>query len=265
MASLVTEKRRGRPAGKKGRCSICWYHGIINEDHNARTCSMAKKAQLKTEEEEDRKKPAPVTPPRDNTPHFDEQYSVAPTPSRSPSYLRRSRRFQEQTINASPSVTQRDQLLASFSKMSIKQNQNNEDNNLWKSYGTCSLCLEEMFQGTISTLLCGHNFHTDCIPDLIERGDDKCPECRNQQAISGLLRPEPPKDKMRDLKAQNYQHLREIVMLKKEVDKLKTSVCKWFKEKEMWEQEARSLWKEFVTEEKASSDFIWRARSKKYI
>ena len=74
-----------------------------------------------------------------------------------------------------------------------------------------------------------------------------------------------PRDKMRDLKAQNYQHLREIVMLKKEVDKLKTTVYKWFAEKEMWEQEARSLWEEFVTEEKASSDFIWRARSKRYL
>ena len=139
MASLTT--RRGRPAGKKGRCSTCWSHGILNEDHNARTCSLKKKAEPKKEEEAEGVVPTTSvsTPPRDTTPHYDERYSAAPTPSRTPSYLRRSGRIDASAENASPSETQRDQLLASFGKMSIKQNQNNEGSNLWKSYGTCSL------------------------------------------------------------------------------------------------------------------------------
>ena len=77
---------------------------------------------------------------------------------------------------------------------------------------------------------------------MIERGDDKCPECRTEQAISGLMRPEPPKDKMRDLKIENNRYLQEIVMLKRRLREKE-------KEKDYWENEARGLWEEFVTDE----------------
>ena len=122
MVSLVSQR------GRAGRESIYHYFNIMSSDHNERTFpTWSKHAEKKKKKRIvwSKNKPAPVTPPRDNTPHFDEQYREAPTPSSSPSYLRRSRRFREQRQNASPSETQRDQLLASFSKMSIKQNQNN--------------------------------------------------------------------------------------------------------------------------------------------
>ena len=118
-----------------------------------------------------------------------------------------------------------------------------------------------MYKGEISTLACSHNLHSWCAEKLLRSGADKCPECRRPGAFTTLLRPEPPKDKLKDLKIQNNRYLQEIVMLKRQLKKLE----KVEEDKEIWEREARSLWNEFVTDEKASSDFIWRARSKKYI
>lgn len=257
MSSLVTEKRKGRKKGSKGKCSYCWnvMGGVLDMDHNIRTCPRRKKHEAE-QEEMNRKKA-----PRDTTPHYDEDYSNAPTPSRSNRFsLRRSPRIVAEASNAPPSQTRVEKVLASLSKMSIKQSQNN-DNDIWKSYGTCSLCLEPMFRGSISTLLCGHNLHTNCIPDLIERGDDKCPECREEEAVTGLIRAEPPKDELQVLKSDNAQHQQKIYMLKKQLEKAE----KQLEKAKVWERDARFLWREFVTPEIASSNFIWRNMSKRYL
>ena len=118
-----------------------------------------------------------------------------------------------------------------------------------------------MFRGSISTLLCGHNLHTNCIPDLIERGDDKCPECREEEAVTGLIRAEPPKDELRGLKSDNALHQQKIYMLKKQLEKAE----KQLEKAKVWERDARFLWGEFVTPEIASSNFIWRNMSKRYL
>ena len=45
---------------------------------------------------------------------------------------------------------------------------------------TCSICLATMKNKTIKTLSCGHNFHYDCILQLVMRKNFfiKCPLCR---------------------------------------------------------------------------------------
>jgi hypothetical protein len=161
-------------------------------------------------------------------------------------------------VNAPPSETTKEKLLTSFSKLSIKQSQNNESNDIWKSYGTCPLCLDPMFQGSISTLLCGHNLHTNCISDLIERGDDKCPQCRKGEAVTGLLREEPAKDELQELKSDKAYYEQQYYKLKEELKKEK-------KERQTFENDARFFWRELVTPEIASSNFIWRNKSERYI
>ncbi len=237
MASLVVvQKRRGRPKGTRGKCSIC---GSI--DHNKRTCSMRKKAKPKKKEEsEDSKIPAPVTPPRDNTPHYDEQYSIAPTPSRSPTYRRMSGRLQEQRINASPSRSDDDKLSACFNKKCNIWEDNKKPSG--KSYGDCSICQYPMYKNDIFALACGHIFHKKCAPKIKEQYGEKCPKCRRTGAFTTLLRQEPPKDKMRDLKIENNRYLQQIVLLKRRLREKE-------KEKDYWENEARQLWDEFVTDE----------------
>ena len=103
---------------------------------------------------------------------------------------------------------------------------------------------------------CGHKLHTRCAEKLCRRGDNQCPECLF--VFTMLLRPESPKDKLKDLKIQNSQYLQEIVTLKRQLKKEK-------EEKKMWEQEARSLWGEFVTKEMIKSNFFFNGRLKKYI
>ena len=57
-------------------------------------------------EDINKKKAAVSTPPRDTTPHYDEHYSNAPTPSRSNRFsLRRSPRIVAEASNAPPSQT----------------------------------------------------------------------------------------------------------------------------------------------------------------
>lgn len=257
MSSLVTEKRRGRKKGSKGKCSYCWnvMEGVLDTDHNIRTCPRRKKHEAE-QEEMNRKKAAVSTPPRDTTPHYDESFSNAPTPSRSNRFsLRRSPRLVEEASNAQPSKTEEEKLNAFFKKAC----------NIWedkkpssKSYGDCLICLSQMYEGDIMVLGCGHKLHTQCAEKLYRRGDNKCPECRLPGVFTMLTRPEPPKDTLRDLEIENSRYLQEVVSLKRQ---LKRTI----KDKEMWERDARSLWSEFVTEEMLERNFIWRNMSKRYI
>ena len=117
MSSLVTEKRKGRKKGSKGKCSYCWnvMGGVLDMDHNIRTCPRRKKHAAE-QEETNRKKAAASTPPRDTTPHYDEMYSNAPTPSRNLYRLRRSPRIVAEALNASPTQTEEEKLNAFFRK-----------------------------------------------------------------------------------------------------------------------------------------------------
>lgn len=254
MASLI--KKKGRKKGSKGNCSYCEHvKGILNQAHNIRTCPM-KKADSEKEEKPEGVVPTKSvsTPPQDNTPHFDEQYSVALTPSRSPSYLRRSRRV-EQRQNALPSETQTDKLSSWFSK---KCNiWDNDEKPSAKSYGDCLICLETMYKGDIMVLGCGHKLHTKCAEKLYRRGDNKCPECRLPGVFTMLTRPEPPKDNLKSLQIENNRQLQEIVILKKQLKKAK-------EEKKLWERDARLLWNEFVTDEMKNL-FPFTSWSKRYI
>lgn len=48
------------------------------------------------------------------------------------------------------------------------------------THGDCSICLTEMdAQSQVSTLACGHTFHSACIITALRR-DRRCPLCRNQ-------------------------------------------------------------------------------------
>ena len=43
----------------------------------------------------------------------------------------------------------------------------------------CSTCLESFTsRSDISTIICGHVFHTDCIGKWLQSGRDNCPQCR---------------------------------------------------------------------------------------
>lgn len=202
---------------------------------------MRKKAEPKKKEEsEDRKIPAPVTPPRDITPHYDERYSSAPTPSRSPSYRRRSGRLQELRINASPSRSDDDKLLEWFSK---KLNIREEDKKpSAKSYGKCLVCWNVMYEGDVMALGCGHILCKRCGKKIYYDGDKKCPECRLPGVFAMLMRPEPPTDTTKVLKKKYLDACSRNVLLSKKLTRLE-------KEKDYWENEARQLWDEFVTDE----------------
>ena len=41
----------------------------------------------------------------------------------------------------------------------------------------CAICLEEL-TGEVSTLVCGHSFHRDCMSDALKSGHSVCPLCR---------------------------------------------------------------------------------------
>jgi hypothetical protein len=251
MSSLVTEKRRGRKKGSKGKCSYCWnvMGGVLDMDHNIRTCPRRKKHAAE-QEEMNRKKAAVSTPPRVTTPHYDESFSNAPTPSRNLYRLRRSPRLVEEASNAQPSKTDDEKLNAFFKKAC----------NIWEdkkpsaeSYGDCSICAEPMYKGDIMVLGCSHKLHIRCAEQLYRR-DNKCPECRCPDAFTILTRAEPPKDILRDLEIKYQRAISRNVALNQKLKRL-----------EKYEKDARFLWGEFVTPEIASSNFIWRNMSKRYL
>ena len=49
----------------------------------------------------------------------------------------------------------------------------------YKDSETCSICLNDMKDTKVMTLICSHNFHTDCISKWIDGDNNSCPMCRN--------------------------------------------------------------------------------------
>lgn len=259
MSSLVTEKRKGRKKGSKGKCSYCWnvMGGVLDMDHNIRTCPRRKKHAAN--DGSDRKKAAVSTPPRDTTPHYDEMYSNASTPSRNSYRLRRSPRIEEEVSNAPPTQTEEEQLNALFNKKCSVRGEDRKPSS--KSHGDCLICREAMYKGDIFALGCGHIFHKECAPKIRKNYGDKCPKCMGKNVFQMLFRPEPPKDELQGLKSDNARHQQKIYMLNKQLEKAK----KQLEKAKVWERDARFLWREFVTPEIASSNFIWRNMSSRYI
>ena len=165
--------------------------------------------------------------------------------------LRRSPRIVAESLNAPPTQTEEEKLNAFFQKSC----------NIWEddrkppaqSYGDCLICLETMYKGDIMVLGCGHKLHTKCAEKLYRR-DNKCPECRCPDAFTILTRAEPPKDILRDLEIKYQRAISRNVALNQKLKRL-----------EKYEKDARFLWGEFVTPEIASSNFIWRNMSKRYL
>jgi hypothetical protein len=253
MSSLVTEKRKGRKKGSKGKCSYCWnvMGGVLDMDHNIRTCPRRKKHAAE-QEETNRKKAAASTPPRDTTPHYDEMYSNAPTPSRNLYRLRRSPRIEEEVSNAPPTQTEEEQLNALFNKKCSVRGEDRKPSA--QSYGDCLICRETMYKGDIFALACGHIFHKECAPKIRKNYGDKCPKCMGKNVFKMLTRAEPPIDKMKDLEIKYQRAISRNVALNQKLKRL-----------EKYEKDARFLWGEFVTPEIASSNFIWRNMSKRYL
>ena len=70
----------------------------------------------------------------------------------------------------------------------------------------------------------------------------KCPECRLPGVFAMLMRPEPSIDTTKVLKKKYLDACSRNVLLSKKLTRLE-------KEKDYWENEARQLWDEFVTDE----------------
>jgi hypothetical protein len=59
----------------------------------------------------------------------------------------------------------------------------------------CAICLDALHSRDITTLLCGHTFHSKCMMTNVMKNNTKCPLCR-QECVSSLAekRDEPEED-----------------------------------------------------------------------
>jgi hypothetical protein len=79
------------------------------------------------------------------------------------------------------------QIYRNFRKMIKKIRENGAEAN---EDGICVFCRDELTQGDITKLRCGHSLHVDCLESWISGGELVCPMCRTD--IAYLLAEAPP-------------------------------------------------------------------------